>query len=939
MGQQRVKHRDGTLRGKRHSLLTGVLLCVLLAIHGAAGAFHRTDDRPRNPLPRSEVPETAEVISPGKWPGTVKRQEGVFYGEPRAGCRPPACDPGRPDILQAGDLVMGVVPRSTILEETYQVAVDGDRLARIEAALLDEADHVCAGVVEYGNATASRFLFTRSYQSVNEVCQQGDSPCYTSVEQIAAPLDGFYTRIGIDLQVSGLGPFRGSGAAVADGSAPAFSTTVSVVAAQGTSSSSQGTCATYSSTCPDGAACEGMVRTTVSATVTNVRAIYAGQRMCPTNTGSQPKAPGAGSCDLPFAYAPFNDDDATDDDDASTVASCKAAPFCDLDIANRGCFDTPCTPPATLNATLSAVLDEVCGTARDPTTGLTAALNRRCIKAVCGVCTASNKTTASAHRIYAAGPNSAAYRLSTPDRLLADIRIQVDVAAFGGAAAQTRVVQLTNADLNDVVMNEEGDDMVRVTVLGILASAQLVLPDLSGGVLITTDYSGSPGGFIRQSSSISEDPWQALPNRGAGLTPTATNLNSTYGWSYVPAAGRFGNMPGAYGESQYIATSAEANFGTTNSCFSGDPVGEYYDQCRLVPGCDTGSGGTRGIDDPLVTTPCRQTHEQNTITAELLAGTAPADLTYAPERTQPPGYDLLRPPYWVYDNYLVYRLADGDANTLYANATFERPANLYTPGSAEGAAPFVAANTSLADYIVGATTNANQRQLLSGVAAIALTLGVDVSEDLAKYTGASSSAAILRTGTGCGLANLPANGTSTLASAAAIASVENLSSSGTVTYHVQLSCVSLNETITGQPIRVTPSGGLSLTVPHESTLQTAPFSFETQVENTTLPMHHVATQIQCTFTIADVLDPALELDTLTVTCVAPEDGSVGDNSAEDNGGPATVDYEEDDGGDTGEDQSTDANDALLLLFLFLALALVALVIGIVVLTICIKKVA
>ena len=909
-----------------------VMAVVFLLVTQAEAGFHRTDDRPRHPLPRYEVPETAERVAPAKRPGMVKRAPGVFEGEARAGCRLPACNPGRPDILQAGDAILGEYPRAVMLEQTYELATAQAVVEQVDEALRDEASHVCAGVVEYGTRTISRLLFTRSYQSVAEVCESGDSPCYSSAEQVAAPQDGLYTRVGLNFQITGPGHARGSGASDGESS---FSTTIDVVAAAGSASTAQGTCATFSSRCPSGAACQGMQRTTVTATATNVRAVYHGQRLCPTSTGGQPNAPGAGSCDLAFAYVPFADDDASDDADVAGIADCTASVFCDLD-GGYSCQSTPCTPPAALNSTLGALLDSLCGAERDPTTGLDVELNQRCVKAGCGACPASGKNTTSLHRTYLAGPTSAAYRLTTPS-LLADVEVRVDVAAFGDLPAQSRVTTLTGVDLNDVTMNDEGDDMVRVTVAGLLKSSQNALPDLDGRVLATTDYSNSAGGLIRQSASLTENPWQLLANKGAGLTPTASNLGGQFAWAVLPGSGRFGNMPGAYGESQFIATSDEAHFGTASACFDGSPAGEYYDQCRLVPGCDTGSGGVRGVDPPLVMTMCRATHILNTITTELQAGVAPANLTYSPDLVLPMAYDLLKPDYWVYDNYLVYQLPDGEA--LYSVSTFERPANLYTAGSAAGAASFVAADTAVADYIVGAATDPHQRRFYSGVTALGLTLAVDVSEDLARYTGASSAAAILATGTGCLVGPIGgADNSSTVASAVGVATVQNLATSGAVSYLVQMTCKSVDETVAGQPTRITPPQGTVITVPHESVSQTGPFTFSVQSVLASTSPADVAAVVRCTFSAADTLDTALELASVTVSCGGSPGPDDYDGYYDDPTGanPPSVDYDGD-GGDGDGDQSAGADDAWAFIVIFGIAAVVVCAVAAVGLAVCIKK--
>lgn len=794
-------------------------------------ALFATTSLARDPRPRVNVPEEAEAVSLDAWPGVAKRAPGVLPGKPRKGCID--CE-GLEDRLHAYDIVFASLPRNNKLAAAASAADRSAALQAIEEALIDEEKYVCAGVLKYGQQEGSRFLFTRSYQDVDELCTDStQSPCYTSEELIAAPLDGFYTRVGFDLQLSGAAPFRGSAGTGTGDQAKPFSFDVKFVASQGAENAAQGTCATYSSACPGGAPCEGWGPVTITPSVRNVRAVYTLVRDCPSSSGSDPHGAGMGSCEMPFAYPVFSDDS---DADAAATDQCFADVLCDR-TDGLLCGSNACTPPASVDARVADNLDALCGDMRDPDQGLLPELNERCAKAVCGACPAAG-TAASAHRAYAAGPPSGALRPQKPDRFLADIDILVTVTINANLGVTTsRTVTIENVDLNAVAMNEEGDQTVRATVLGVLADVQMNLPDLTGGMIITYDYvgedGGNPSGYIRMGPDPGVNYWQDKPNRGAGEVPTATYLGDS-GWYYMAAGGRFGGVPGAYGESQYTLTSPLANFGTQNACFTGSPAGEFYTECRGVPGCDVGRGGLPG-DEPLALTPCRASHILNTVASELQAGVAPSALSFSlDEIPLPPTWDFLRPNWVLYDDKLYLFLPDGGVGSditapafLYENASFLPSRNIYANGTAFGASAFVTdPNASLADYILG-TDDVVLRDTLGGLLTTTVTIALDISEDFAPYRGASNSVAILSAGTGCaytleeddsGLYDAPGTGYAT-------ATIQNLGSEGAVTYTVTAECESEDETLLDQPFGLSPANGYTFTALPLSSGQTPEFTF------------------------------------------------------------------------------------------------------------------
>ncbi len=805
--------------------------------HGAPGGyvvllsvvvlFLATHCLARDPRTHVTVPEEAEIVRPGAWPGTAIRAPGILPGAPRKGCID--CE-GLEDRLHSYDLVFASLPRDNTLVATAEAADRASLLADIELALIDEEAYVCAGILKYGEQTGSRFLFTRSYLSVDELCTNAaQSPCYTSEELLSASNDGFYTRVALDLKLSGVAPFRGStGTPTGDQAAP-FGFEVKFVASQGAENSSQGTCATYSSNCPSGSSCQGWGPVRVDTVVRNVRAVASMVRDCPSSAGNDPHGAGMGSCGFPFAYPVFTDDT---DADAAAADDCSSDVLCDR-TDGLSCTTSACTPPAAYDTATAANLDALCGSMRDPDQGLLPELNERCAKAVCGACAAAGSASA-AHRAYAAGPVASSYHVPKFDHFLADIELLITVVLDENLGiTSTRTVKMENVDLNAVVMNEEGDQTVRATVLGILADAQMNLPDLSSGRIVTYDYSDSPSGYIRMGPVAGVNYWQDKPNRGAGEVPTATYLGDS-GWYYLAKSGRFGGTPGAYGESQYTMTSPLANFGSKNSCFGGTPAGEFYAECRGIPGCDLGRGGVPG-DEPQVTTACRASHILNTAASELQAGVHPSALTYGSGVIPlPPTWDFLRPNYVIYDDKIYYFLPDGGVGSdisapgfYYEESTFVPSRNIFLNGTAVGASSFVTdPSSSLADYILS-SSELQLREAYGSALSTTVTIALDISQDFAPYRGASNSVAILSAGTGCayvleeddsGLYDVPGEGFATV-------TIQNLGEEGAVTYTVTADCESSDEDLIDQPYALEPVAGYTFTVLPDSAGQSPLFEF------------------------------------------------------------------------------------------------------------------
>lgn len=868
------------------SLRFVVLLFLLSSLYmtdsvSASRLKNPTKGRPP-PLKRRSQEEIPEDVRVGAWPGTLDREEGVVPGHARKGCVEPLCDPGRPDILQAGDpLVFSPQSRVASLDSTRTAADAATALEFLENALLEESSYLCSGVSPVSGAGIasgrSRFLFSRSYKDTgDDACSSSSSSsalCYAPDEQISSST-GDYTQIGLQIQVSGAAPMQGTGLLPASGQDHVFSADIDFVSSESSEGTSAGTCATYSRQCPAGVSCESIQHTVVSVTVSNIRAAYRMNRMCPSSTGTHTNAPGTGPCRLPYAYVPFDDSDASLDPDAAGVEQCYTGVFSDRDDGGA-IVSTPCEPPSDAQTATPAALDVLCGSMRDPDTGLTNELNRRCAKAICGACPASGLATPSAHRRYAAGPNTYAFSLGSPDRLIGDVTVVVAVEADGLLPAGTRTVVLPSVDLDQVAMNEEGDNMVRVSVVGFRASTRLPLPDVSNGMVTVTVYddADAPGGMIRQASSPDVNPWTTFAGNGAGLTPTSTQMGTPFSWAYYPSRARFGDVPGAYGETQEMMTSSEGEFGSSASCFKGMPVGDFYDQCQLVPGCAVGTGGTSLVDPPLVYTPCLKTHIYNTITSELLAGTVPSALTYEPKLHLFPAWNLLLPNWWPYDDYMYYQLPDAAPLRVYENAAYKEPANIFSAGSAEGATSFVPgvgnAAPSLADYVVGADDETGIASAWVGTVATAIELTVDISADLAAYTGGASAGTILAVGTGCVVVGNPQNSTDTPPlQAYATATMQNENPDDSQNFVIEVECTSVDTFTAGQLSAVSPQA-VPLFITAQSIAQTPPFSFEIGSYNSTATPAKTGSVVRCTFTafyITDGGSPFL-VDSYEVPCI------------------------------------------------------------------------
>jgi len=686
-----------------------------------------------------------------------------------------------------------------VLTSTSFASVAQGLLAReVKSRPLDR--QLCAGIADHGTSLVSRFLYSQSYRSADEVCTLSTQvPCYTNSQQISAPNDGLYTRFVSDIQVSGATQFRGS---------PTSPLQVSVdyVAADG-SSTAAGECATFLLACPPGASCQQMKeRVRLTYTISNVRVGSRLVPICLSPTGGSGYAPGSTSCDMPASYVPI--DGAYTG--SSAPAACEGGTDC-LTSSSDNCHTTPCEPDDFVApGVVSALLDGNCGPERDPDQGLLPELNQHCALATCGAC-ADISSPDSQHGRFAAGPITRAYQSTSPSEFLADLTVEVAVTDQSTGTTTTRVVTMTDVGRGEVAMNIEGDRAVRVSILDILGNTELSGYDVSSGVFYISDYeaandidAGQPTGFFQQTSDPSINPWRAYPNAAAGLTPTATNIAAapgapglTSGWSYQPARSNVGSRPGQYGVSQARLTSPNADFGSDESC----AVDDYFSRFRLVPGWDTGdetsnTAGTAGGPAPLILSPLQCSAINNKLTADVLAGVAPDILAPQMESCLPPGYNLLAPGDYISNGYFWRQLFDG-------SAYLKTPAQEILAVAPEG--------YFASDYMVGDAANLVNNL---GRSRNAITVATDVSEDLAQYGGAASASSISQSGTGCLFSTSVGGGM-------AAVTVENLDEINTITYTVTADCRPYSGSLYGVD-NLTPSTPQLLTVGANSIAQVTP---------------------------------------------------------------------------------------------------------------------
>lgn len=541
--------------------------------------------------------------------------------------------------------------------------------------------------------TADEFLYSRSYLETSK------DTTYAADQQIVAPNDGLYTRFAFRVKAN-----------AEEGFSSSYSGTFTMV-------DSEGGCTRADTVCPSDESCTELFTTTIEVDVANVTAPYRLQRLCfsPTsaNGGGQGSEPA--QCPIPFSYLPVDDFSGTDAACASFGAlSCEVGNQCMMSTAGSVCSGTPCDdtniapavgdPSADIAANCGALHDPL---PTDPAELFPARLNQRCISACCSPCDAT--VSPSYHQRWALGTPTYALAIQQADRVVADLEIRTTVTNSFNGTVTTRTVRMLQQDLGAVQLDTETGEQVRVTINSISAELYNALPDMTGGAILVWDYGNSTRGLVTQSTDVFTNPYTALPSEGFGLTPTENNLGLGFGWAYLNDTRRLGPAPGQYGASQAMETSASAQFGAEESCYN-----TYYQDAKSLPGWDSvPATGTTG-PVPRVETACQISHLLNQLTADIVGG-APAT-AWTGQWYVPPNYDFHRPNMWLMGDRLMVRI--------------HRDAALFA----------ALQNTGVGGARQVTGQGARMFQLFEVL--------VDISEDMARYTGLAKQAAFGQT-TGC----------------------------------------------------------------------------------------------------------------------------------------------------------------------------------------------
>lgn len=622
---------------------------------------------------------------------------------------------------------------------------------------------------------AGRFVYSDSFREArDDACVTPDDPaCYPAEQLLSTIDDGLYTRFVFDLVANGA-----TQAEALNGTARTVEARIRYVAAKD-SGLGEGNYAQFSAQCPPGAPCQGIENAVIDITLTDVRIGYPLRRICFSKNSNEHSTGSYGTCMMPQAYFPI-DDLTTCGGDGAFPADCAgsdAAPNCFL---STSCREQPCDSSAfpLTPAQLDSRLDANSGADRDPTTGVLDALNTRCVENCCSACAAQGYPDDAAHQIWALGPPTFAFQALAPKHILATAECTVTVLDTGA----TRTVTVENLDIGSVEMDSSGDAFVRATVLDLAAEFYANLPDPTGGVILISDYSERPTGFIRMSPDPARNAYSYLPNNGRGLTPTQSNLAGNFSVAYLNQTSLIGNGEGYYGVRQGTLVSDRTDFSHPDSCYNG-----YFDDHIGVPGWQIKAGTA---DVPIVPTMSHMTARLNRASSQFLSGTVPADEidgTYF----LLPGESLEQPRYSIYDDTLYYFVPDGDLLTLLGQARDDPDHN-------------VQANPGWVDL-------RDIRQRAENV----ITLALDVSTDFLPYNGITASAAIVD-GTGCIYSWEEAFGE-------AVATVRNLANEAAVTYDVIITCDTTDPGVL-EVERVSPS---NLTLPligPQGVIQTQPAS-------------------------------------------------------------------------------------------------------------------
>jgi len=494
--------------------------------------------------------------------------------------------------------------------------------------------------------TGSGFMFSESYRPSDEQCTSSTQvPCYGADEQVSAPNTGLYTRFTFSIENT-----------IADlGVTQTIDQEFDYVA-----SDIGSTCATLTTECEEGSACDGIFETLIEVKLTNLKIGYRLQRMCFTPGGMTSSS--FSSCPFGFSYLPLGSNSTLD---AACTAlgvgakDCFAEEACLASYSGQTvCDDTlPCDSSVVGAPLDTSILDTNCGANRDADTNFIDELNQQCVSACYSPCASEGFTDPQYHQRWVVGPYSYGFNILPADRFLADLEITVKVLNETGQPAVVRTVSLTNIDEGTVALDSTGQ--VRVTINSIATEVFNAAPKLSQGMIVLWDDAGATSnGIVFETASPEINPNSLLPNNGFGLTPTKRNYNSTHGWAWLNSTKLYGPSPGQYGASQEMETSPTAQFGALESGYNG-----YYDSNHLLPSFQMQKDYPTL---PVVESPCYMSDKRNTLTDQVL-GAVPPDQWVGTEYCLP-NTDLSFGNWYLYGNLLVYDVrteaSNGDPDFL-----------------------------------------------------------------------------------------------------------------------------------------------------------------------------------------------------------------------------------------------------------------------------------
>lgn len=463
--------------------------------------------------------------------------------------------------------------------------------------------------------------------------------------------------------------------------------------------------------CPSSDICTIIDKTNIKITLRDLRAVYQLEKYCITPQ----------MCQAPFGTLPIDVygeglhpscSDLQQEDvcgyqttctttfqQTSTTSQCSNAMYCSSDSIEQIALPAFGGSATQLNL---AIID-YCGEDSDPIGGFSQVLNQDCNTACCEADCSPDANQEHWHQRWYLSPDLGMFQIQALQRLEADVDVTIEVET-GDAQnpTETRTVSILNLDIGKYQFDTEGTKEVRVSTLNIFTPLYNALPDFTSSMLIY--WGGEPLANMR------------VP----GIFPTIES--SGFGWAFVRNGSfSWGAQPGLYGSLQSTATGADISgtqFGQPSVCNLDEST--YYEDYTDMPSWDKNY-----LSGPA---PCQMSDQMNKMKNWIL-DTNPL----SPGETFPDsitGWHYLQPHFdFCNPNY------EFDLDNL--QMVYHLPRNEPPQGTNEVLTERCkAANEAAGTMDFGQEIN-DQIQTNSTLQLI--TMAVDVSADLVKYTSKSGS--------------------------------------------------------------------------------------------------------------------------------------------------------------------------------------------------------